>query len=58
MIVPPILLHQPFSEQLKDRIRDLVNKRDGTNRDIVVKCAPRRDHPAIQKYLMQRMLRW
>lgn len=57
-IDPPILLEQPFSEQLQDRIRDLVNKRDGTNRDIVVRCAPRRDHPAIQNYLMRRVLRW
>jgi len=55
---PPILLHKPFSEHLVNRIKDLVNRRDGTNRDIVVKTPPRPDHPAIQKYLTQRMLTW
>ena len=47
---PPILLEKPFSERLKDRIRDLVNQRDGTNRNIVVREAPSRDHPAVVKY--------
>ncbi len=55
---PPILLEKPFSEAFTDRIKDLVNKRDGTNRNIVVKTPPKRDHPAIKKYLMQRILRW
>lgn len=58
LIQPPILLNRPFSEFLIDRIRDLVNKRDGTNRNIVVKAAPRPDHPAIKKYMLQRILRW
>lgn len=58
MIDPPILLEKPFSEPFIDRIKDLVNKRDGTNRDIVVKTPPRQDHPAIKKYLLQRILRW
>lgn len=57
-IDPPILLERRFSEQLIERIKDLVNRRDGTNRDIVVKTPPRRDHPAIQKFLTQRLLRW
>lgn len=58
MIDPPILLHKPFSEQLINRIKDLVNKRDGTNRDIVVSTAPNPNHPAIQKYLLGRQFRW
>ena len=57
-IDPPILLEKPFSEAFTDRIKDLVNKRDGTNRDIVVKTPPRRDHPAIIQYLTQSRLRW
>ncbi len=58
MVDPPILLEKRFSERLVDRIKDLVNKRDGTNRDIVVNAAPRPDHPAIKKYMMKRMLTW
>jgi hypothetical protein len=52
---PPILLERPFSERLQDRIRDLVNKRDGTNRNIIVRSAPRRDHPAIIRYFEKRL---
>ncbi len=57
-VEPPILLEKPFSEAFTDRIKDLVNKRDGTNRDIVVKTPPRRDDPAIIQYLTQTRLRW
>lgn len=55
---PSILLEKPFSPALCDRIRDLVNKRDGTNRNIEVRSAPRRDHPAILKFLKGRRLTW
>ena len=54
----PILLEKPFSEQFCDRIRDLVNKRDGTNRNIRVVSAPTRDNPAIVKYLTKQRLSW
>ena len=53
-----ILLEKPFSEQFCDRIRDLVNKRDGTNRNITVRCAPDRNDPAILKFLSRQRLSW
>lgn len=58
LIDPPILLEKPFSEAFVTRIKDLVNKRDGTNRDIAVRTPPRRDDPVIQDYLLRRKFRW
>lgn len=56
-IRPPILLEKHFSEQLVERIKDLVNNVMGTNQDFIVRVPPRRDHPSIQKYLL-RQLKW
>ena len=53
---PPLLLFERVSERLEDRIKDLINKRDGTNRDIEVKRAP--DRQKVKKALERRRLVW
>ena len=50
---PAILLRRVCTEQLIDRIRDLVNKRDGTNRTVaVIPPPPSMEHPAIQRFML------
>lgn len=57
-VQPAILLEAKFSEQMVERIKDLLNKVMGTNHDFRVHVPPRRDHPAIQKYLMRQQAKW
>ena len=55
---PRIALSVPQTEQMVERIKNLVNKRDNTNCDFgVAKPPPRHDHPAIQNYLIRKYLR-
>lgn len=58
LLQPPILLETKFSEQMVERIKDLVNKVLKTNHDFAVNVPPRRDHPAIEKYLLRQQAKW
>ena len=58
LVQPVILLHRKFSEQLVERIKDLVNNIMGTNQDFRVMVPPRADHPAIEKYNLRQRLKW
>lgn len=53
---PPLLMFERVSEPLLDRIKDLVNKRDGTNRDVEVHYTP--DRNKIRKHMERRQLTW
>lgn len=56
-VQPVILFERKFSQQLIERVKDLINNVMGTNHDFRVMVPPRPDHPAIQKY-NQRQLKW
>ena len=50
-----IVLSRVVTEQTLERIKRVINKRDGTNRDVAhLKPPPRLDHPRIQKYLLRK----
>jgi len=53
-----ILLEKRFSEQLIERIKDMVNNIMGTNQDFRVSVPPRADHPAIEKYNLRQRAKW
>ncbi len=57
-VQPAILLEAKFSEQMVERIKDLLNKVMKTNHDFRVHVPPRRDHPAIEKYLLKKQAKW
>ena len=57
-VQPVILLEKKFSEQLIERIKDMVNNIMGTNQDFQVSVPPRADHPAILKYNARQMAKW
>lgn len=57
-VQPVILLEKRFSEQLIERIKDMVNNIMGTNHDFRVRVPPRADHPAIQKYNLRQRAKW
>ena len=53
--LPKITLDRTLTEQMLERIKKVINKRDGTNRDVeVINPPPPLDHPAIQRYLLRR----
>ncbi len=58
LVQPVILLERKFSEQLVERIKDMVNNIMGTNQDFRVMVPPRADHPAIEKYNLRQMSKW
>ena len=53
---PPLLMFERVEEPLLDRIKDLVNKRDGTNRNIEVRWSP--DKNKVKKLAQRRRLVW
>lgn len=55
---PVILLERKFSEQLIERIKDMVNDIMKTNQDFRVMVPPRADHPAIEKYNLRQRAKW
>ena len=57
-VQPVILLERKFSEQLVERIKDLLNNVMGTNHDFRVSVPPRADHPAIQEYNLRQRAKW
>ena len=57
-VQPVILLQKKFSEQLVERIKDMVNNIMGTNTDFRVSVPPRADHPAIEKYNLRQRAKW
>lgn len=57
-VQPVILLEKQFSEQLVERIKDLLNNIMGTNQDFKVSAPPRADHPAIEKYNLRQRSKW
>ncbi len=58
LVQPVILLERKFSEQLVERIKDLVNNIMGTNQDFRVSVPPRADHPAIERYNLRQRAKW
>ena len=58
LVRPVILLQRKFSEQLVERIKDLLNNVMGTNHDFRVSVTPRADHPAIEKYNLRQRVKW
>lgn len=58
LVQPVILLHRKFSEQLVERIKDMVNNIMKTNQDFRVMVPPRADHPAIEKYNLRQRAKW
>ena len=57
-VQPVILLHKRFSQQLVERIKDMLNNIMGTNQDFRVSVPPRADHPAIEKYNLRQRAKW
>ena len=52
---PVIQLEHDITQQTLERIKNVVNKRDNTNKDIPVRNPPPSlDHPAVQRYLRRR----